>query len=80
MRNHHTQFGKPLRKGQTPADTLHSQFMVWLRSILTDEQHRAALRMLLRQHELPVIQLGKTSKKMKRTTTQILRGVNGATS
>ena len=80
MRNHHTQFGKPLRKGQTPADTLHSQFMVWLRSILSDEQHRAALRMLLRQHELPVIQLGKTSNKMKRTTSHILHGVNGAAS
>jgi len=80
MRSHHTQFGKPLRKGQTPPDTLHRQFVAWLRSILTDEQHRAALRTLLRQHELPVIQLGKTSKKIKRTTSHLLHGVNAATS
>jgi hypothetical protein len=79
MRKHHTQFGNFLRKGQMPPDAIRSQFMVWLRAILNDEQHRAALHTLLRQHELPVIQLGNTSKRKKGTAPRILHGVNGAT-
>ena len=47
--------------------------------MLTDDQRRATLQTLLQQHELPVIQFGKTSKRMNRTTTRILLGVDSST-
>ena len=33
-------------------------FMSWLRAILIDEKHRAKLRALLQNYELPVIEFG----------------------
>ena len=36
-----------------------AEFMDWLKAVLSDETHRAILRTLLDQHELPVIEVGR---------------------
>ena len=41
--------------------TQQVEFMVWLQAMLANKKRRAALRALLKQYELPVIQIGQTA-------------------
>ena len=36
-----------------------AEFTDWLKAVLSDDTHRAILRTLLDQHELPVIEVGR---------------------
>lgn len=49
--------------------TQQAQFMHWLQAILTDEKLRVALRALLQQYELPVIELGRAELQQIRKGT-----------
>jgi len=43
--------------------TQQTEFMHWLQAMLTDEKLRAALRALLQQYELPVIEIGQIASR-----------------
>jgi hypothetical protein len=47
------------RETQTSQD----EFILWLQAMLNDKKRRAILRALLEQHELPVIEIGKTASR-----------------
>ena len=53
-------FAEFLRKTM---QTQQKEFMHWLQAMLTDEKLRAALRALLQQYELPVIEIGQTASR-----------------
>jgi hypothetical protein len=78
MRNNHTKFRTFLWKGETQPEQLCNQLKLWLRAALMDGQRRGELQSLLQQPELPVIQVGKTPKRMHRTTTRLATYVNPA--
>jgi hypothetical protein len=78
MPNHHTKFRNFSRKGEAQSELFYDQLRLWLRATLADDQRRAELQSLLLQSELPVIQIGKSSKRIVRTTPQRVHCVNPA--
>lgn len=62
MSNTRNNTGKhSIKMGTTPAaDSISQKFLDALHQLLRDPHARTLLRQLVEQHELPVIQLGKT--------------------